>query len=169
MMNAIKVLPLSLMLLTGTALAQSYTARYTINGQYDLVVDGVPMQAFTTYDAEKSRSSVDRHKAVGKVFYNVNGSQPKPDGTPRTIVSVQLWPDHVSDIQYIDAGMFGADVEGGEMSLDAPPLIAEDGSLAFAFHGRLVQFEIKDGTFTPVPAGRVVEISGSYKGQFPVE
>jgi len=127
------------------------------------------MQAFTAYDTEKSRSSVERHEVMGKVFYNVNGSQPKPDGSRRTVLSVQLWPDHISDIQYIDGGMFGADIAGGTMSLDALPEIGEDGSLSFTFHGRLVQFELKDGDFAPIPSGCVIEISGSYAGQIPME
>lgn len=149
--------------------AQDYASRYTINGQYDLIVNGEPLTAFTTFDTERGRSSVERRETLGKVFYNVNGSRPDAEGNARGLVSVQLWPDRVSDIQYRDNGLFGADLPGGAMTLDAPPQIDEDGAIAFSFRGTLIQFEIKDGDFVPVPGAATVEISGSYSGQYPVE
>ncbi|MBI1418362.1 MAG: hypothetical protein GC146_14165 [Limimaricola sp.] len=151
------------------AAAEEFSSRYTINGQYDLIVDGTPMTAWTTLDTERNRSSVERHKVMGKVFYNVNGSVPASDGDTDTLLSVQLWPDHVSDIQYLDGGMFGADIAGGSMTLDGPPQIEDDGTMKFSFHGTLVEFAIKDGDFAPVEGGRVIEISGSYDGRYPVD
>ncbi len=170
MMNRINALAAVVVISAGPAAAQDFSSRYTVNGQYDLIVDGQPMTAYTTFDTEKNRSSVDRHEVMGKVFYNVNGSIPKPDGDTKTLLSVQLWPDHVSDIQYLNDGMFGADIAGGTMALDAPPQIGEDGSMAFSFTGTLVEFKFtSDGDFAPVEGGRVIAISGSYSGQYPTE